>query len=233
MIWRGCGATRKKSNCRKIFNRIFMVHIVLLGDSIFDNKTYVRGLADVITHLREMIPQNWQATLKAVDGNLVEDVGRQLLEIPGDATHLVVSAGGNNAIRNSDILGIKVNSAAEVFDILSNRIGDFEIDYRKMLEAALNYNLSTIVCTVYYPNFSEPSFQKIATAALSAFNDVIIKQAVLAGVPILDLRLICNEKSDYANEIEPSSRGGAKIAAKILEAIEKHDFSNKRTTVYY
>ncbi len=224
---------RKKSNYRKTFNRIFMAHIVLLGDSIFDNIAYVRGMPDVITLLHEMIPQNWQATLKAVDGNLVEDVGRQLLEIPRDATHLVVSAGGNNAIKNADILGMKVNSAAEVFEILSNRIGEFEINYRKMLEAALNYNLSTTVCTVYYPNFSELAFQKIATAALSAFNDIIIKQAVLAGVPILDLRLICNEKSDYANEIEPSSRGGGKIAAKILEVVGKHDFSNKRTTVYY
>jgi hypothetical protein len=49
----------------------------------------------------------------------------------------------------------------------------------------------------------------------------------------LDLRLICNEKDDYANEIEPSSKGGRKITAKILEVVENHDFANKRTCVYF
>lgn len=75
--------------------------------------------------------------------------------------------------------------------------------------------------------------QKIAVTALSAFNDVIIRQAVSAKIPILDLRLICSEKDDYANEIEPSGKGGKKIAAKILEVVENHDFVNNRTSIYY
>jgi hypothetical protein len=51
-----------------------------------------------------MIPDEWRATLNAVDGNVVEDVARQLQKIPADATHLFISAGGNNALRNADIL---------------------------------------------------------------------------------------------------------------------------------
>lgn len=211
-----------------------MAHLTLLGDSIFDNNAYVgENGKDVITHLRELSPDNWQSTLCAVDGNVVENVPRQLIGAPRETTHFFISVGGNNAIMNADILGINVSSSAEVFDLLSNRVSSFEFHYRKMLENVLQLNLPTTVCTIYYPRFPDPVFQKIAVAALSSFNDVIIKQAILYGIPILDLRLICNEDDDYANEIEPSSKGGKKIVAKILEVMENHNFSNKSTIIYF
>ncbi len=72
-----------------------MNHIVLLGDSIFDNKSYVRGGLDVVAHLRQQMPDDWKATLCAVDGNVVENVQTQILSLPDDATHLFISAGGN------------------------------------------------------------------------------------------------------------------------------------------
>ena len=66
--------------------------------------------------------------------------------------------------------------------------------------------------------------QKLAVTALASFNDVIIRQAVLNGLPLIDLRLICSEASDYANPIEPSDTGGKKIAGKILELVTKTRF---------
>ncbi len=210
-----------------------MSHIVLLGDSIFDNKVYVGAEPDVIAHLRRIIPADWRATLNAVDGAVVENVGAQLSRIPADATHLVVSVGGNNALMNADVLQLKANSAAEVLNVLANRAGDFESQYRRMLENVLRRGLPTAVSTVYYPNFPDALVQKIATTALTVFNDVIIRQAILAGVPVLDLRLICNEADDYANTIEPSGKGGGKIAAKISEVVRTHDFSARRTSVYF
>lgn len=209
-----------------------MAHIVLLGDSIFDNKAYVGREPDVISQLREIIPDDWQATLKAVDGHMAENVSGQLHGVPDNATHLFVSVGGNNAIMNADILGLQVKSSAETFNALADRAGDFALHYQEMLKTVLSRGLPTAVCTIYYPNFPEPFMQKIAVAALSAFNDVIIRNAVSSNLPVLDLRLICSEKSDYANEIEPSSRGGRKIAAKIFEVTEKHDFSANKTVMY-
>ncbi|HLM02524.1 MAG TPA: SGNH/GDSL hydrolase family protein [Pyrinomonadaceae bacterium] len=211
-----------------------MPHIVLLGDSIFDNKAYVGSEPDVITHLRRRLPAaDWQATLKAVDGSVVENVDAQLSRIPDDATHLVVSVGGNNALMNADVLQLKAGSAAEVLNVLANRAGDFESQYSRMLANILRRALPTVVSTVYYPNFPEPLIQKIATTALTIFNDAILRQAILAGVPVLDLRLICNEASDYANPIEPSGKGGGKIAAKISEVAQTHDFSARKTCVYF
>src|SRR5215218_10410421 len=103
-----------------------MSHIVLLGDSIFDNKAYVGNEPDVITSLQNIIPPAWQATLKAVDGSVIENVSRQFLESPPDATHFVISAGGNNAILNSDVLQMPAHHAAEIFKELADRAGIFE-----------------------------------------------------------------------------------------------------------
>lgn len=211
-----------------------MAHLTLLGDSIFDNKAYVGASGkDVAAHLRELSPDNWQTTLGAVDGNLVENVSSQIVKVPKDATHLFISAGGNDAIMNADILSLNASSSAEVFNLLSNRVNDFEMRYREMLRVVLQRDLPTAVCTIYYPNFTEPIFQKLAVAALSSFNDVIIRQAALNKLPVLDLRLICSETDDYANEIEPSDKGGRKIAKKILEVVETHDFSFNKTIIYF
>lgn len=209
-----------------------MKHIVLIGDSIFDNAAYVKGGLDVIAHLREQIPPGWKASLRAVDGSMVEDVKRQITELPGDATHLVVSAGGNDALMNADILQQRAASSAEVLNRLADVAGEFERQYREMLQAVLSLNKPTAVCTIYYPRMREPLIQKIAVAALTVFNDAIIRQAILAGVPLIDLRLVCNEDADYANEIEPSQAGGRKIANAIVRLVGEHDFGSGRTQVF-
>ncbi len=210
-----------------------MAHIVLLGDSIFDNKTYVgENGRDVVTHLRESLPNGWQATLKAMDGSLIKNVSEQLSGDTPDATHLIVSVGGNNAIMNADVLQMKAENSAEVLSEIADRCETFETHYKEMLQSVLAKKLPAAVCTVYFPNFPEAIFQRLAVTALSVFNDVIIRQAIINRLPIIDLRLICNETDDYANEIEPSDKGGRKIAAKILELVETHDFKNRKTQIF-
>ena len=154
-----------------------MAYVVLLGDSVFDNKRYVGNEPDVAEHLREMMPRDWKADLKAVDGSVVANVERQVTEIFEGATHLIVSVGGNNALMNADVLQIKANSAAAVLSVLADRARNFESSYAKMLETLLKRDLPTAVCTIYYPNFPDASLQKIAVAALSVFNDAILRQA--------------------------------------------------------
>jgi hypothetical protein len=210
-----------------------MKHIVLLGDSVFDNGAYVNGGLDVIAQVRLRIPDGWKASLRAADGSLVENVRKQALDLPDDVTHLIVSAGGNNAILNAGILQLKVASGAEVMDKLADVAGEFEYHYREMLQTALRLEKPVAVCTIYYPRMPEPFMQKIAVAALATFNDVIIKQAFMAGVPLVDLRLVCDEDSDYANEIEPSEKGGGKIASAIVRLVNEHNFENRRPEVFF
>jgi hypothetical protein len=102
-----------------------------------------------------------------------------------------------------------------------------------MLESILSHGHPTALCTIYYPCYPEEQFQELAVTGLSTFNDVIIRAAVMHRLPLLDLRLICNDRSDYANPIEPSAAGGAKIVKVIKHVIDEHDFSTDRTTIYW
>jgi lysophospholipase L1-like esterase len=209
-----------------------MSHVVLLGDSIFDNAAYTRGGPDVIRQLREQLPAGWKAALRAVDGDITRYVKAQLVGVPADATHLVVSVGGNDALGHSGILQQSARSFAEVLAGLAQIAEGFEREYRRMLEAVLERGLPTVVCTIYNGRFPDPIMQTLTSTALTVFNDVITQQAFLAGVPLIDLRLICTEDADYANPIEPSSQGGDKIARAIVRAVTEHDFMRRRSEVF-
>jgi len=66
---------------------------------------------------------------------------------------------------------------------------------------------------------------------LTMFNDCIVRAAFAHDLPLLDLRLICTEEADYANPIEPSARGGEKIARRIVEYVERGPIGG-RTEVF-
>ena len=209
-----------------------MSHVVLLGDSVFDNAAYVMaGAPDVIRQVRQRLPFGSKATLAAVDGSKTRDVRAQLRYLPADATHLLVSAGGNDALSSSDFLTTPARSTAEALLGLADIAEEFERGYLAMLAEVLARELPTAICTVYYPRFLETVFQRMAVTALTVFNDCIIRAAFAHGLPLIDLRLICTEEGDYANPIEPSARGGEKIARTIVDLV-KHGFTGGRTEVF-
>lgn len=90
-------------------------HVVLLGDSIFDNEVYVgEGNLSVLEQMvlalsspENPVNQQGTATLLAQDGAVIGAVEEsQLVKIPADATHLVLSVGGNNALKQFDVFAI-------------------------------------------------------------------------------------------------------------------------------
>jgi lysophospholipase L1-like esterase len=197
-----------------------MSRVVLLGDSIFDNAAYAAGAPDVVEQVRRRLPTGFDATLAAVDGSRMHDVARQLGDVPDDTTHLVLSVGGNDALGSSDFLDAPTRSTAEALLGLAE-IGDqFERGYRSVLAEVLSRRLPTAICTIYYPRFPDPTLQRLAVTGLAVFNDSIVRAAFVHGLPLLDLRLICDERGDYANPIEPSAQGGEKIAQAITEFVK-------------
>ena len=190
-------------------------HVVLLGDSVFDNKAYVAGGPDVVAQLRARLPASWRASLAAVDGAVTADVARQLGRMPLGATHLVVSIGGNDALRQEAVLGEPGRSVGEGLARLGAVADRFRQDYRAMLAGILAHRLPTALCTIYDPHFPDPQRRRLAIIGLALFNDVIAREAFSHGLALIDLRLVCSEDADFANPIEPSAAGGAKIAAAI------------------
>jgi hypothetical protein len=196
-----------------------MPHVVLLGDSIFDNAAYTTGGPDVITQLSQLLPDGWRASLLAVDGHRTEDVARQIARLPREATHLVLSVGGNDALSHISILDQPAVSSSQVLGLLADVRDDFEQRYRKLVTALVKRELPLVICTIYNGNFPDAHFQRLASTALCVFNDVILRVAFERVLGVIDLRLVCNEPADYANPIEPSERGGAKIARAIAAAV--------------
>ena len=228
-------------------------HIILLGDSIFDNASYVKtGELDVTEQVRSLLPEGSSVTRLALDGDVTAGVAHQMSRLPDDASHLFVSVGGNDALARIDILQKSVSTAGEALYELNSIREAFEERYSNMLDTVLKAELPTTICTIYYPRFncrslerminffqvlssngsSADKLQNSAMSALAVYNDVIMKQAVERGLPIIDLRVLCNEDADFANPIEPSAHGGMKIADMINSVAHEHDIQHNNCLVY-
>ncbi|KPJ78369.1 MAG: lipase [Deltaproteobacteria bacterium SG8_13] len=208
-----------------------MNHVVLLGDSIFDNASYVPGKPPVIEQLRRQLPSSWQATLLAIDGDVTRGVASQLTRLPEGTTHVVVSTGGNDALSYSHILQEPAHSVASVLERFAAIREDFRSDYRQMLQTVLRGRKQAAVCTIYD---AVPGLDRMSVTALSLFNDIILNEAFDASIPVIDLRMVCDKPSDYSviSPIEPSAEGGAKIVNAIVNLLENHDFQTQRSVIY-
>ena len=208
-----------------------MSHVVLLGDSVFDNASYVPGNLPVIEQLRRQLPDRWQASLLAIDGDVTRGVAGQLARLPTDGTHLVVSTGGNDALSQSHVLQEPARSVAGVLERFATIREQFRSDYRQMIQSVLQCRRKAAVCTIYD---SVPGLDQMSVTALSLFNDIILKEAFDAALPVIDLRMVCTESSDYSviSPIEPSATGGEKIVEALVQLVENHDFETHRSSVY-
>ena len=189
-------------------------HLILLGDSIFDNGVYVEpGQNDVTAHLeRKLISSDWKLDMRAVDGSVVSDVVNQLSHKPiSPPCTFVLSVGGNDALGHLE--GILSLGLTDFYEIKEG----FRKRYTGVLDAILNYGQPLIVCTIYNPNMPEPEMQILAEAGLSFFNDVITEEALRRKLPIIDLREVCSAPEAFANPIEPSEIGGDLITDAIIK----------------
>lgn len=195
-------------------------HVILLGDSIFDNAVYVTpGGTSVVEHLHRALPDPWRGSLLAVDGARIADVERQLVRLPSDATHLVLSVGGNDALwMAGNVFAEVATDVRSALETLSGPIEGFARGYRGLVQALTRRALPLALCTIYD---RIPGLTGAERVGLSVFNDVITRTAFEVGATLIDLRLMCNERSDYAavSPIEPSTAGGGKIARAIVRAL--------------
>eukprot|EP01112_Ceratiomyxa_fruticulosa_P002463 TRINITY_DN1257_c0_g1_i1.p1 TRINITY_DN1257_c0_g1~~TRINITY_DN1257_c0_g1_i1.p1 ORF type:complete len:222 (+),score=42.76 TRINITY_DN1257_c0_g1_i1:192-857(+) len=218
------------------FARLSPLHLVLLGDSIFDNAVYVPHGKSVSIHLNEKIlatlPLSSSATLLAKDGDIVDGVQRQLQKMPQNATHIFVSVGGNDALRAQYLLLQPTKTVAEALSIMAKEQDEFKVRYTAMLEQLLAFKLPLTLCLIYNPNYDKEEEQRVASLGLNMYNAVILSLAVKHKLPIIDLKTMFDSKKDYANPIEPSEQGGDKITNAILNVVKHHNFEEPSTQIY-
>lgn len=196
-------------------------HIVLAGDSIFDNDSYVGGEPGVIEQLRTSAPAQISATKVAVDGDCIRHVSEQISDLPSNTTDLVISVGGNDA-RSHAGLAQKAQSVSDIADLLVGPLAGYQAEYKHMLADALSKGVTVKVCTIYTQiPFEDPVMRAFAPYAIGKFNAVILDEASLAGVEALRLDQVCVDPLDFssASPIEPSCQGGQKIVDLILSSV--------------
>ena len=200
------------------------MHLALLGDSTFDNAAYTDGGPDVAAHLERLLGEGHRVTLLAVDGAMLDDVSRQLrglreLREAGEPpTHVALSVGGNDLLNRIDVLGAPARSVGEALLVLREAALDFGREYRAALDEVLQAGLPTVTCTVYAGAFEDATEAAVIETALRVFDHEILEAGAERGLAVVDLRRVCSSPEDYWNPIEPGERGGAKIAAAVVEA---------------
>jgi hypothetical protein len=183
------------------------------------------------------LPSVWSASLLAIDGSTTHNVPEQMERLPRQATHLVLSVEGNDALTYASRLGIALfgdrgTSTENSLHALADIHDEFETHYRSAVDACLQAKLPLTICTIYNGCFPDQAYQRIASLALAVFNDVILNVAIEKSLPVIDLRSICSDPQDYANPIEPSSIGGDKIAQVIVAQVTGPGGNPRETRVF-
>ncbi len=186
-------------------------HLVLLGDSVFDNQAYVANDRAVVDHLGRVLPPSDSVTLLAVDGDVSQNIAGQLQKLPSDATHLALSVGGNDALGCLPALDAPCSSVLEALSRLNELQSQFSKSYRSAVSSVARLELPCVVCTIYdqVPGLTPP-----LRTALSLFNDVITWEVMRLRLETMDLRDLLLDAKDHSvvSPIEPSDVGGRKIA---------------------
>jgi hypothetical protein len=180
--------------------------ILLLGDSILDNRMYVssgKSVADLLQKATQA--KGYQVGLFAVDGATIRDVGSQLNQIPMEyntpETVIVLSVGGNDFLSGSEY-----GAAEQGYVSLVERI-------RKVFGE----------CKIYLVNLYRPVdplfliYYRIIDK-WNLFLERIVEKGFADGV--VDVFSVISDPEDLVVKIEPSVVGGEKIVTAIVDQME-------------
>jgi hypothetical protein len=202
-------------------------HLVLLGDALENLDIGMDPAEDVLVPR----PRNpWKLTVLEPPQVLERGWSRA---IPLDATHIGICLDGGWAIEASGLLRGEAKSIRSALKALALAADQFEDIFARLIAAALEAGLPTVVCTLVPSRHQEASRRRVAATALAIFNDRILRQAFWAKLSIVELRLICDEESDYASETLLSRAGVRKVANVGRAALYEVSREPGRTRVYF
>ena len=204
-----------------------MNRVVLFGDSIIDNKTYVsHGEFSVLEHLENI--SNYEYIQVAYDGHTTFDVQNKQLHLSTilKPSHIVLSVGGNDLLQNlSHVSKGPVSNINEAVSGIQQHIFEpLEQRFETIIEELSSQRANLLICTVYEGDLGRTDeFKDVLDSSkimVSSFNDIVYKTAKKYNADVLELREIFITSDDYANPIEPSHIGGEKLAKSIVEWIK-------------
>ena len=183
--------------------------IVLLGDSILKNNSYVsdgKGVDNILEERKSNIVS------LAVNNSKIVDVYEQINEIPLDinnsSTFIFLSSGGN------DILSFYVDQHGDSTD--TGFLNTMLAAYKKLVKSIqTRMNKCRIVLLdIYYPTSNQFSQYR---PIIEEWNSLIANYARENSLGLLQISQSVTSSEDFTLGIEPSEKGGAKIVQLILD----------------
>lgn len=184
--------------------------IVLLGDSILKNNSYVPDGKGVDNILQERSDKNVESI--AENNSKIVDVYSQINKIPlelnNKTTTIFLSSGGN------DILSFYVDQHGDTND--TGFLNTMMAAYKKLVKGIqTRMNLCQIVLLdIYYPTSNQFAQYK---PILEKWNGLIAAYARENSLGLLQISQVVTSNDDFTLGIEPSEKGGQKIAQCILD----------------
>ena len=183
--------------------------IVLLGDSILKNNSYVSNGKGIDELLEER--NNGKVYSLAENHSKIVDIYSQIDKIPSDlnndSTMIFLSAGGN------DILSFYVDQEEDSTN--DTALNPMFSAYKKLLESIQTKmdKVKIVLLDIYYPdNIKYKQFHPI----IGEWNKKIYEYADKNNYKVLKISNNLTETTDFTMGIEPSSTGGEKIVSLIL-----------------
>ena len=176
-------------------------NIVLLGDSVFKNNSYVPSNKSIEYLLKENV--TIPSLVLAEDGAIIYDLMNQYNTMPKElntpTTRLYISVGGN------DLLAVYENISTNTMDPL-NSVWNL---YSDTIQTLIKSTQCTIVLTdIYF--VTDPEYNKY-TPIVEQWNANLYEFAATYKLAVFKISDLLTKPSDFTNSIEPSATGSVKI----------------------
>ena len=198
-----CGAKHATKLTTTIVERLTNNNqIVLLGDSVLNNASYVPKGQSVYDLLVSKSNNSNKVLNLAKDNATIVDLYSQLDKIPLELnnanTYVFISAGGNNLLQQQ-------KSNENELQLFSNYM-----NFVKSLRTRLN-GVKINILNLYLP--ANPRYESYAKV-VDTWNELLKTNSFKIGeiYNVLDIHALLQSPEDFVYDIEPSAVGGEKIA---------------------
>lgn len=183
-----------------------ITHIVLLGDSIFQNKKYVPKSKSVEYLLKEKL--SIPSLVLAQDNAIIYDIHNQYNTMPTDlnakSTNLYISIGGN------DLLNLYEHNNTKDSNLF-NMV--WELYKKTILMIIDNTQCNVILTDIYF--ITDPNYSKYIPM-IEKWNSNLYQFANQHKLKVFKISKILTQPKDFTNSIEPSVIGGKKMVNSFI-----------------
>ena len=183
-----------------------VTHIVLLGDSIFQNNNYVPKSKSVEYLLKEKL--SIPSLVLAQDNAIIYDIPKQYNSMPlnlnAKTTNLYISIGGNDLL---NLYEHNNTNNSKLFNMV------WEI-YKKTILMLLDSTQCNIILTdIYF--ITDPNYSKYIPM-IKKWNSNLYQFADQHKLNVFKISKILTQPKDFTNSIEPSVIGGNKMVNSFI-----------------